>query len=67
MPLSQDALFDDRNALISISGELRDVGTIVNINLGAVRLFGYSRGDMIGRNVSVIMPAPYSSASVSAK
>jgi len=34
-------------------------GRIEEINRGAVRLFGYPEADVLGRNVSLLMPAPY--------
>lgn len=57
---SSDVIFDDRNALITMSGELRNIGEIVNVNMGAVMLFGYARADFIGRIVHDLMPVPFS-------
>jgi two-component system sensor kinase FixL len=34
-------------------------GTIESINPAAVRLFGFSESETIGRNVSMLMPSPY--------
>lgn len=53
-------MFDDGNALLSISGELTNMGEILDANLAAVRLFGYARADLMGNNINVIMPQPYS-------
>ena len=36
-----------------------DKGTIEALSQGAERLFGYSRADTLGRNVSMLMPSPY--------
>jgi PAS domain S-box-containing protein len=58
----ESALFDDRNALVSISAEAKTLGAIVSANAGAVRMLGYSRADLVGRNIAMIMPAPFSNA-----
>jgi PAS domain S-box-containing protein len=34
-------------------------GQVEAFNLGAERLFGYAAADIIGRNVSLLMPSPY--------
>ncbi len=38
-----------------------DHGVITDINPAAQRLFGYSPKELIGQNVSILMPEPYSS------
>jgi diguanylate cyclase (GGDEF)-like protein/PAS domain S-box-containing protein len=46
------------DGIITIS----DAGTIGLFNPGAERMFGYRGGDVIGKNVSMLMPEPYRSA-----
>lgn len=38
------------------------VGIVQYVNRGCETLFGYSAGELLGRNVSTLMPEPYSSA-----
>src|SRR5262245_38815355 len=34
-------------------------GIVESFNLGAERLFGYAADEVIGQNISMLMPAPY--------
>lgn len=43
------------NAIITIS----ERGVIETVNAATVRMFGYEREEMLGRNVSMLMPSPY--------
>ncbi|MBC8286781.1 MAG: PAS domain S-box protein [Nitrospinae bacterium] len=45
------------DAVITIDDE----GIVQAINTSAERLFGYSRDEVVGRNVSILMPEPYKS------
>jgi PAS domain S-box-containing protein len=57
---AQGGSFDDRSASIYMNCNAKDPGTILSANAVALQMFGYSRAEMEGRNVSMIMPAPYS-------
>jgi hypothetical protein len=37
------------------------LGEIVNVNAGAGNMFGYIQSEMVGMNLSAIMPQPFSS------
>jgi PAS domain S-box-containing protein len=37
-------------------------GTILSVNFAVQDMFGYEEGDMVGRNVSMLMPEPHASA-----
>jgi PAS domain S-box-containing protein len=39
--------------------EIDETGIIREMNAAAERIFGYPRAEMIGRNVGMLMPAPY--------
>lgn len=43
------------DAIITIDSH----GVIVTINQAAERMFGYSRPEMLGRNISLLMPSPF--------
>lgn len=43
------------NAIITIN----DRGVIETVNSATTRMFGYEREEMLGRNVSMLMPSPY--------
>jgi len=38
---------------------INDRGIILSLNPAALKIFGYSEAELIGRNVSVLMPSPY--------
>jgi PAS domain S-box-containing protein len=43
------------NAIITI----REDGSILSVNSSTERMFGYTAAEMLGRNVSMLMPSPY--------
>ncbi|CAG9333953.1 unnamed protein product [Blepharisma stoltei] len=56
-PLS---FFDSDNAILRISGDFETLGEIQKANASACQLLGYLSAELIGRNVSLIIPSPFS-------
>ena len=57
---SLDASRDDMG-IITVSQSLRTLGIIDSANSAALNMFGYNKRDLVGKNVSVIVPQPMSS------
>jgi PAS domain-containing protein len=58
---TQAALFDERNAVFVISGEEQKLGEIIEVNLGAVDMFGFTvSSELVGVNINTMMPSPFS-------
>ena len=57
MAKSSEALFADDTAVIHISGEKEAPGRILKTNQGFTKIFGYTKSDAIGQNVSMLMPS----------
>eukprot|EP01102_Stenamoeba_stenopodia_P022816 TRINITY_DN964_c0_g1_i2.p1 TRINITY_DN964_c0_g1~~TRINITY_DN964_c0_g1_i2.p1 ORF type:complete len:620 (-),score=149.75 TRINITY_DN964_c0_g1_i2:58-1917(-) len=53
-----DSVLEAMNDAMVISN---NTGTIIGVNEAALRMFGYSRGEMMGQNVSVLMPSEIAS------
>jgi PAS domain S-box-containing protein len=53
-------IFDDRNGMITIDGTLENIGRIINVNAGISRLYGYTSDELIGRNIQILVPDPFS-------
>lgn len=41
------------------AGSKHNLGAVVSVNSGAVRLFGYTRSQIVGSNVKIIVPPPF--------
>ena len=55
-PLS---FFDADNAIIQVSADFETMGEILNANSTACRLLSYISAELIGRNISLIIPSPF--------
>ena len=55
-----EGLMGDRMAIVTISSALENLGDVIDMNTGVVRLVGHSRADLIGSNVNRLVPNPYS-------
>ena len=47
-------------AVISVSQAIANIGVIESANPAALTMFGYNRRDMLGKNISLIVPFPLS-------
>ena len=56
-PLS---FFDSDNAILRVSGDFETIGEIQKANASACQLLGYLSAELVGRNVSLIIPSPFS-------
>jgi PAS domain S-box-containing protein len=60
MKITSIDIFDDRNGVITIDGSLENIGRIINVNAGICRLYGYTSDELIGRNIQILVPDPFS-------
>ena len=44
--------------LVTVTQSLSNIGAIENANLVALSMFGYSKRDLVGKNISTIVPFP---------
>ncbi|KNC99141.1 PAS domain S-box protein [Spizellomyces punctatus DAOM BR117] len=47
------------NALVTISGELDNLGCIMNVNAQWLKLFGYRKHEIMQQNIDKIVPSPF--------
>ncbi len=52
----------DDVAVIMVSQALSSIGTIESANTSALNLFGYTKRDMCGKNINIIVPFPLAGA-----
>lgn len=55
-PLS---FFDNDNLIISVSGDFETIGEIQKVNSVACTLLGYLQAELVGRNISLLIPPPF--------
>ncbi|KAJ3109936.1 hypothetical protein HDU96_007041 [Phlyctochytrium bullatum] len=53
-------LLSDENATITISGERQNIGQILHMNSVTTKVFGYKKGELVGCNISTLLPSPFS-------
>jgi len=66
MPLASDDLQDAQARLAAVVNSeidaiivIDECGIVESVNPAVTRIFGYSREEVVGRNVSLLMPEPY--------
>jgi len=47
------------SAVATISGTMSSIGQILEVSDAMCSLFGYSKGELLGRNVSMLCPSPF--------
>jgi len=55
-PLS---FFDSDNLIVTVSGDFETLGEVLNVNEAAHDVLGYLKAELVGRNVSLIIPSPF--------
>ena len=58
---SVDASRDD-TAVITVTLSLSNIGVIDSANTAALTMFGYTKRDLVGKNVNTLIPFPLSAA-----
>lgn len=51
---------DNSTPTIFVSGDAEKIGVISNINIACSSIFGYTKSELINRNVKILMPSLYS-------
>lgn len=55
-PLS---FFDSDNLIVTVSGDFETLGEVLNVNEAAHDVLGYLKAELVGRNISLIIPSPF--------
>jgi PAS domain S-box-containing protein len=51
---------DSQNGSVIVSGENGHIGEILQVNAKACSIFGYGNNDLVGKNINILMPRPFS-------
>ena len=54
---SSDILFSDDTTVVHDSGNKESIGKIMNASQGLSKVFGYSKNEVVGHSVNILMPA----------
>ncbi|KAJ3102217.1 hypothetical protein HDU97_000714 [Phlyctochytrium planicorne] len=55
-------ILSENNATVTISGELYNIGTVLNINNLALKAWGYKKSEVINQNISKLIPSPFAAS-----
>jgi len=50
---------NSNTCILTVSGNFNNMGTVVNVNNEITRILNFSKSDLIGQNISKIMPKVY--------
>jgi PAS domain S-box-containing protein len=53
----EELMYDEESTLIQVGALKENLGRIINPNKGIERLFGYRRGQLIGKNINLVIPS----------
>lgn len=51
-----DTLFNEDTTIIHVSGNKESIGKILKTNQGLSKVFGYSKTEVIGHSINILMP-----------
>jgi PAS domain S-box-containing protein len=51
-------MYGDDFGVVHVSMNFNEIGNILGINSGIKRIFGYDSDQVLGQNISILMPEP---------
>ncbi|TPX61888.1 hypothetical protein PhCBS80983_g00801 [Powellomyces hirtus] len=57
--LANTVKLNEDSAMFTISGDEESLGLIENVNQPALKMFGYRKGEILHKNISIIIPSPF--------